>query len=508
MNTYMNALKNTTNFTHTENGMLTHKTTESAVLDMFGQAAAYRNRSDEDCILLFKNAFEEDPILALKCLFYLRDVRGGQGERRYFRTVYRWLCKNEPRIATTNLEKIPEFGRWDDLIYITESTDLETPAFYLIKYQLQIDKQSKTPSLLAKWMPSQNASNAETKRLGHKLANFLEMTDREYRKTLSALREKIKVLETLMSENRWDEIEFDKIPSRAGLIYKNAFAHKEVTAARYAAFIKDKNTKVNASVLYPYDIAHRIFSDRYRLSSRSYDDPERIVFNKYWDNLPDIYQGREENAIAIVDTSGSMSGQPMEVAISLGAYVADKAKGPFANHFITFSANPQLQEFTGVDIVDKFIRCQDTDWGQNTNIEAVFNLLLKTAINNNVAAKDMPQRLYIFSDMQFDQCVCFNEDDASSSRWMWHRIYTSESKIQTGLEKIATKWKQHGYELPQVVFWNLSAGANNCIPALGERFSYVSGFSPNILKQILTGKTNYDLMLEVLCSDRYKNIKI
>ena len=228
MNTFMNEMRATTNYGYTENGALKHNTTNSAVLDMFALGGAYRKRSDEDCILLFKNAFEENPLLAMKCLFYLRDVRGGQGERRFFRVIYKWLCKNEPKVATMNLEKIPEFGRWDDLIYIAEGTDLETPAFYLIKYQLQIDKQSKTPSLLAKWMPSQNASNKETKRLGHKLADFLGMTDREYRKTLSSLREKIKVLETLMSQNRWDEIEFDKIPSKAGLIYKNAFAHKEV----------------------------------------------------------------------------------------------------------------------------------------------------------------------------------------------------------------------------------------------------------------------------------------
>lgn len=361
--------------------------------------------------------------------------------------------------------------------------------------------------LIFKWLKSENASSNETKRLARKTRDFLQMSSKDYRKMLSYGREKTKVLERIMSLNEWDKIDFSKIPSRAGLIYKNAFAHKEVTAARYAAFIKDKNTKVNAGVLYPYDIAHRIFNDRYMLSLKSYDDPERVVFNKYWDNLPDIYQGREENAIAIVDTSGSMNGQPMEVAISLGAYVADKAKGPFANHFITFSADPQLQEFKGVDIVDKFLRCQDADWGQNTNIEAVFDLLLRTAVNNSVAAKDMPQRLYIFSDMQFDQCVCFNEDNPSRSRWMWDRINTSESKIQTGLEKIAAKWRRYGYELPQVVFWNLNARANNCIPALGERFSYVSGFSPNILKQILTGKTNYDLMLEVLLSDRYKSIK-
>ena len=242
MNTFMNTMNQINNFHYTENGALTHSTSGSKVLDMFGLGAAYRKRSDDDIILLFKNAYEEDPLLALKCLFYISDCRGGQGERRFFRVAFKWLCKNHPDVALKNLELVPEYRRWDDLIYATEGTEVEVPAFMLIKAQLFIDTHSKTPSLCAKWLPSQNASNKDTKRLGYKLATFLNMTSREYRKTLSTLREKIKVLETLMSENRWDEIEFDKIPSRAGLIYKNAFAHKEVTAARYKAFIENTHS--------------------------------------------------------------------------------------------------------------------------------------------------------------------------------------------------------------------------------------------------------------------------
>lgn len=199
MNTFMKTMNQVNNFAYTENCALTHKTTGSKVLDLFGLGAAYRKRSDEDCILLFKNAYEEDPLLALKCLFWIADCRGGAGERRFFRVVFKWLCKNYPGVALKNLEQIPVYRRWDDLIYATEGTRLEKPAFTLIKYQLNLDMQSKTPSLCAKWMPSQNASSKETKRLGYKLADFLKMTSKEYRKTLSILRERIKVLETLMS---------------------------------------------------------------------------------------------------------------------------------------------------------------------------------------------------------------------------------------------------------------------------------------------------------------------
>ena len=303
MNTFLNQMVRDNNITRTENGGVTRKTTESKVLDMFAVGGAYRNRSDADVILLFKNAFEENRELAMKCLFYLRDVRGGQGERRFFRTAFRWLCDKHPEVAKRNLNNVSEYGRWDDLIYVAEGTKCQTAAFNIIKHQLALDVQCKTPSLLAKWLPSQNASNKDTKRLGHVLANYLHMTNKEYRKTLSVLRERINVLERLMSANRWDEIEFDKIPSRAGIIYRNAFARRDILAKRYEAFAKSSETKVNAEALYPHDIAHRAFD--YGMKRADINAPERLMLQKYWDNLKDFYNGREENGIAVVDVSGS-----------------------------------------------------------------------------------------------------------------------------------------------------------------------------------------------------------
>lgn len=508
MNTFLNQMKKDNNIKYTENGGITRKTTESKLLDMFALGGAYRDRSDDDVILLFKNAFEENKLLALKCLFYLRDVRGGQGERRFFRVAYRWLCNNYPNIAKINLENISEYGRWDDLIYVTEGTPVEKNAFNIIKHQLALDINCKTPSLLAKWLPSQNASNAETKRLGHALASFLGMSSREYRKTLSILRERIRVLERLMSANRWDEIEFDKIPSRAGLIYRNAFARRDILAKKYETFAKNKDTKVNAEVLYPHDVAHRAL----RMNSHTnIEDTERLMIQKYWDNLKDFYHGREENGIAIIDVSGSMSGTPIEAAVSMGAYIADKAKGPFANHFITFSSHPELIEFEGVDIVDKFHRCIRADWGMNTNLHSVFKMLLSTAIKQNVRPEDMPTRLYIFSDMEFDTCVTFEKINRCH-RFDWSFDYTrnlvhSIDEVNSDLENIKREWNSLGYEMPQVIFWNLNA-RNNTIPAIGEGFSYVSGFSPSMIDCILGGKDGYDLMLEKLESKRYDAIVI
>ena len=503
MNTFMNTLQNNTNFKYTEKGDITHKTSKSDVLDMFALGGSYRNREDNDVILLFKNAYEENPELAMKCLFYLRDIRGGQGERRFFRVAFKWLCEKHIKSAKKNLINVPEYGRWDDLIYVAVNTPLQNEAFAIIKHQLALDVNCKTPSLLAKWLPSQNASNDETKKLGHIMAKYLGISNKQYRKTLSTLRERIKVLEKLMSANRWNEIEFSKIPSKAGLIYKNAFARRDILAKKYEAFAKDKTTKVNAEALYPQEIAERIFNScGYGGWSKraSLSETDRLILQKYWDNLKDFYNGREENGIAIVDVSGSMTGTPLNAAVSLGAYIAEKAHGPFANHFITFSNRPQLVKFEGVDIVDKFIRCSNADWGGTTNLRAVFDLLLKTAKNQNTRVEDMPTRLYIFSDMEFDSCVSFSDGD----NWGYYKI-ASENSIQTGLESIKEKWAREGYKLPQVIFWNLNARNNN-IPAIGEGFSYVSGFSPSMIDCILTGKDGYDLMLEKLMSKRYEAV--
>jgi hypothetical protein len=186
-----------------------------------------------------------------------------------------------------------------------------------------------------------------------------------------------------------------------------------------------------------------------------------------------------------------MYGTPLEAAVSLGAYVAEKAHGPFANHFITFSSSPELIKFSGVDIVDKFNRAKRARWGMNTNIEAVFDLLLTTALKNNTPQEDMPNRLYIFSDMEFDYCI-------SNVR--------GADDMVTLIESMEKRWNTYGYELPEVVFWNLDARNNN-IPAMGTKFSYVSGFSPVMIEQILGGKTGMDLMLEKLNTERYAVIK-
>lgn len=499
MNTFMENMKAQSNYGYTENGAVKHTSTLNKVLDMFAMGGAYRQRSEEDCILLFKEAFEAHRDTALRCLFYLRDVRGGQGERRFFRVCFKWLCNSYPVVARKQLSRVSEYGRWDDVLYATENTPVFEDALNMLGEQFVLDIQCKTPSLLAKWLPSENASSAATKRMAVKVRKSFGLSSREYRKALSMLRARINVLERLMSAGKWDEIEFDKIPSRAGMIYRNAFARRDLIAAKYEAFVKNTETKVNAKALYPHEIAHEALNKAHRTNVGSTD---RLMLQKYWDNLENYYGDNQENGLAIVDTSGSMGGQPIEVALSLGAYVAEKAHGPFANHFISFSTKPELIEFKGVDITDKFARAYGAAWQMNTNLKAVFDMLLKVARNKNTKPEDMPTRLYIISDMEFDGCITLGNED----RGYWNRLAPmSRGDIDTLVESIKKEWAAYGYKLPQIVFWNVNARTQN-IPAIGEGFSYVSGFSPTMIKEILSGKDGIDLMLEVLNSDRYNQI--
>ena len=506
MNKFMNGMANATNYTYTENGAVTHKTTKSDLLDMFAMGAAMRTRSDEDVILMFRKAFKENPVYALKCLFYIRDVRGGQGERRFFRVVMKDLAKFDAAAARRNLKFVPEFGRWDDL-YVFVGTPLEADALQIMKDQLALDVECKTPSLLAKWLKSENTSSVESRRLGNITREFFGMSHKQYRKTLSILRERINVLERLMSEGRWDEIEFDKIPSKAGMKYKNAFARHDLERAKnenvqtYADFAKDNTKKVNAKALYPYECVHEalnIMGNQQGWSSRGHhvalDDTQRLMTNKYWDNLADYFNGATFNGIALVDTSGSMSGTPIEVAISLGLYCAEKNQGAFANHFISFESNPHWIETSGVDFCDKVYRITGAEWGGSTNVEAAMDLILNVAKQNGCSQDEIPQNLVIISDMEFNYCVTSNN-------------YGRGNVNDTLFEKIAAKYRANGYEMPHVIFWNVNARQAN-IPMLGNgNVSFVSGFSPSIFETIMSGKTGYDLMMEKLDSERYAQIQ-
>lgn len=478
MNKFLNEMDKRENITYTENGDIAYKTTRSGLVDLFALGGAYRNRTDEECISLFEKAFAEDESWAMKCLFYLRDVRGGQGERKFFRVVMRWLAENYPLAAKRNMEYIADIGRWDDLVYSFLNTPLESTMVKIIKEQLAEDNKSKYPSLCAKWLPSANTSSLETKAAAKIIQKRLGMSAKQYRKTLSSLRKKIRIVESLMSQKNWDEIDFSKIPSRAGFLYSNAFLRRKETSERYKEFIGNKNTKVNAETLYPYECVAKAFNIRK-------DNDERVnIVNKYWDNLKDYINNAKFNGIAVVDVSGSMIGRPLTVAISLGLYCAEKNSGVFKDRFITFSQTPNIVKTQGDTFYKKVKNMCNADWGMNTNIEAVYDLILDIAISSGCSQEEIPQNLIIISDMQFDCCT-----EGLSS-----------------LQCAKIKWKEKGYKLPHLTFWNVDARNNSFPTLLSEDVSLVSGFSPALFEQIMQNKDTFEIIFEKLGSDRYKNI--
>ena len=499
MNKFVQAVKEETNFKRTENGAVAHKSTLSDVYDLFAFGGAYRERSDEDIVVLFSNALKENPEFALKCLFYLRDVRGGQGERRFFRVAFNWLCKNYPSVAKENMGNVVEFGRWDDVLYATENTPIEDFALKFMARQLITDLGSaKAVSLAAKWAPSINAHSVDAKRLGRKLAKALPASEKEYRLILSYLRGKINVLEKLMSANRWEEIEFDMIPSKAGLKYRNAFARRDVIAKKYEAFVKSDDTKVNADSLYPYEVVHQALSGVTWYGHLS--EIDRAAINKYWANLKDYFNGKGSNMLCMVDTSGSMSGNPIEVAISLGMYAAERNVGPWKDYFMTFASSPRMIKIEGVDFVDKVKRIEKMNLCDNTNLAAGFNLLRDTALAHPESIPDMPDTLVVISDMEID--------DAERSYHSLYRDNHSEevrAKTLTAMERIRAEWQALGLKTPKLVYWNVDA-RNNTILDSGELVSYVSGLSPVLFEQVLSGKTSLDLMLDKLNSPRYNSV--
>ena len=372
----------------------------------------------------------------------------------------------------------------------------------IIDKQMTLDLESKTPSLLAKWMPSENASSYNTQMAARRIIKGLNGQAKYYRKALSLLRKRINIVERLMSENRWDEIEFDKIPSKAGLIYKNAFARRDIIAQKYERFAKSDKTKVNAATLYPYEVVQKVTSCC-GYNGFHMNPVDRAMVNKYWENLPDYFEGAPASMMCVVDTSGSMTwsgGQvkPIDVAISLGLYCAEHMTGPFAGNYISFASHPQLIETRGIDFCDKVDRIYETNLCDSTNLTGVFDMLLNTIQTNwEITEDDIPKTIVIISDMQINQGVRFNGS---------YYDYDSKRHLLTEMETIRKKWLRVGYNLPNLVYWNVNASKNTFLD-LGPGVSYCSGCSPTLFKQVITGKTGYDLMMEVLMKERYAIIR-
>lgn len=492
-------LKSEANKTFTENGAVTNKSTFSDCLDLFATSGAIRHAFDFEIEDRFMRAYTENRDLAMKILFFTRDVRGGLGERRTFRIALRWLALNHPDSVRKNIGYIAEYGRYDDLLVLF-GTPVEDDAVGYIKSELEKDiaalERGEEVSLLAKWLPSVNASSCDTVKFAKYLAKKLGMNDAEYRKILSRLRAKIKIIENNLREKDYT-FDYSKQPSKAMFKYRKAFIRND--NLRYMAFmdaVDRGEIKLNTSTLAPYELVERcleydLFSDSYM---KELTEDEKKSLDTTWANLPDF--GGNSNSLAIIDTSGSMycqsSPTPAAVALSLGMYFAERNKGCYGNHFIAFSETPRLIEIKGDSFIDRLRYIISFEEIANTNLEAVFDLILDTAVKYELDADQLPQTLIIISDMEFDCCV--------------------ENSEMTNFESAKSKFAAHGYNLPGIVFWNVaSRHRQQPVTQNEEGVCLVSGCTPRIFSMVATGDimkyTPMDFMMEVIGTERYACIK-
>ena len=482
----LNYLKQEVNKTVTENGAATHITTESDCLDLFATIGALRRESDSEIVTRFVRAYSENRDIAMKLLFFARDIRGGLGERRVFKVILKWLAENEPATVRKNIAHVAEYGRYDDLLCLM-GTVCEKEMLYVLKAQFEADcealKNGGEVSLLAKWLPSVNASSAETVLCAKKIARHFGMSDASYRKALVALRAHIRIIENNLREKDYS-FDYSKQPSKAMYKYRKAFIRND--GERYSQFLDKVTTgeaKLHASTLMPYEIITPFFR-------RNVSDEERKAINTTWISQEDF--GDTENALAVIDGSGSMYGgadpMPATVALSLGIYFAERNKGAFKNHFITFSENPQLVEIKGEDILDKVRYCHGFNEIANTNIQKVFELILDAAKKNSVPQDELPKKLYIISDMEFDYCA----EDASLTNFEYAKNLFAEA----------------GYTLPEIVFWNVASRNRQQPVTMNEQgVALVSGCTPRLFEMVASGTMNpYAFMLEVVESERYAKI--
>lgn len=466
----------------TENGMATNSSSLSAVVDLFYNIGAMRGQDKNRLIADFSLAFNQDPVRAMKILFWARDVRGGAGERQVFRDVMLYLADSHPEALKLNLHLIPEYGRWDDLLAL-EGTRLEADAFKLIQTAIKAGD-----GLAAKWMPRKGVTAA-------KLRNFMGMTPKQYRKTLV---EGTNVVEQLMCAKRWEDIDFSKLPSVASARYQKAFwknAKEQYEA--YIGKLQKGEAKINAGAVYPYDVV------------KSLNRGNADVATEQWKALPNYLEGANEMILPMVDVSGSMScpagNNPnvtcMDVAVSLGLYISERNEGPFKDAFLTFSGNPTLQILSG-SLKDRYAQLKRADWAMNTNIEAAFKQVLDQAVKHNVSQDQMPDKILILSDMQFDE--------ATSTRSYWGRNNNVAEWNPTAQQMIEKMYAAAGYKMPKIVYWNLQSRHGDVPVSFDKQgTALISGFSPAIMTSLLGADdfTPVAIMDKTIMSDRYASIK-
>ena len=503
---FINALKETSNLTTSTNGATMYSSTFNPLLDFNFKISSYRNGDRDNRFLNiiedWRKVLDDTSIsdeIKIKYLFYLRDAREGIGERYTFRiamlTTLNEGTENQRTLAIKSLKYLSEFGRWDDLLHlhnITAEANIEIESIIRNQWveDLHSYKQNKPISLLAKWLPSINSHSVQTKAEAKKWCKILGLSEPVYRKSLSMLRSYLNIVERNMSSKEYEKINYSEVPSKAALLYKDAFKRNDTE--RYTKYLEDlkanKNgVKVNASVTMPYEIVKK-----YRGC-----DSEDTLFEEAWKAIPceDI-----SDTLVIRDGSDSMTWndigntgcKPIDFATSLAIFFAEHSKGEFKDKFITFSSRPQFVDLSDCNSLrEKIWKAYRHSDCSNTNLGATFDLILDTAIWHHLTQEDLPKNLLIVSDMQFDAATAAHRD------------------VYTLMEIIEQKFAEHGYKLPRLIFWQITSTDHVVFPQIKGNCVLISGFSQNNYKMIMSGKLDpWDCLLEVLNGDRYKTIEI
>lgn len=492
-------LKKREKFSETENGAIGYKSSGSALLDLNYAVSSLRSSSEEEIIDLFDKAFYENPEYTLKWLFYARDIREGLGERRLFRICYRRLLQFSPEAFFNNLKHISEFGRWDDLVSLV-GIEREVDDYvinHIIRKQLNKDLkclvENEPISLLAKWLPSENASSKRTKLSAKKIRSLLKISAKDYRLMLSALRKHSNVVEVQMCNNDWENIDYESVPSLANLKYKDAFLrHDRDRRHKYLNSVEKGTAKFNMKVATPVDIVSMYYaSGFYSRRLKSLDTTLELA----WKNLKDV---SVEETLVVADGSGSMtvkvdpssSASALSVANALAIYTSEHNKGVYKDKYVTFSRTPQFVDLTSAEsLQEKLSIANKHSEVANTNIEAVFDLILQVAIKNDIPRDKMIKNILIISDMEFDSAT---------------GGYFNQSLFET----IEDKYNKYGYRLPKLIFWNVNSRTKT-IPVIENDLGVilVSGFSQNVLNMVMSNKLDpYEALIEVLDRKRYSHI--
>jgi hypothetical protein len=459
----------------THNGAATLASSGSALVDFFFISGAARKMTEEAFVGMFKAAYAEDRNLALRTSLYTRDVRGGAGEREAFRRILRYLDKNDPKALLQVLPRVPELGRWDDLLVVESDTGRELVSS-MIRKALLVDGDG----LCAKWMPRKGIEAARVRGM-----IGLGNSPKRYRKLLVRLSNTV---EQKMCAREWESINLEHIPSVAAARYRKAL-HKHLPErfVQFVEAVKKGEAKVHAGAIFPHDVIKTLVGDYYKTPSQVQIDAAQ----NQWNALPDFVG--EGSFLPVVDVSGSMTSAgygnttgvaPIHVAVSLGLYLAERNKSAFKNVVMTFSEAPSLIPLVNGNMYQKIKQVFSMPWGMSTNLQAAFAGILKHAKENDVPAYDMPKSLLIISDMEFNACV----------------------RDLTNYEAMEEQFRMAGYEMPNVVFWNVNGREGNNPVNFNQRgTALVSGFSPAIVKTVLSAKVvrPIDIVLEAVNVPRY-----